>query len=181
LLLAYAHRDSYFSNKASELPTRLRSDMLSADGFYQATKRLEFYGHTALKLSGDGNTSLSYAENLTVLFQARAQYRLSRWVDVAGEGRYLYQPSSGSQKRWFGTEVGFWAMPDLRVGVGYNFSRAQEVYGFSNNSVFNRNGFYFVISSKLSRLFNLFGTSDKGLQEEAPAANPSDPIARKKK
>lgn len=182
LLFSYTHRDSYFSNGVANLPTRLRSDMLSADGFYQATKRLELYGHTAVKLSGDGNTNLPFAENLTYLLQARAQYLLSGWVDIAAEGRYLYQPSSGSRRNWYGAETGFWVLPDLRVGVGYNFSKSQEVYGFNNNSIYNRNGFYFVVSSKLSRLFNLFGTSDKGLKEEPPAdeENPKN-VARKKK
>lgn len=183
LLFSYTHRDSYFSNAADLSPTRLRSDTLSADGFYQATSRLELYGHTALKLSGDGNTSLPYADNLTYLVQARAQYSLTRWLDVAGEGRYLYQPSSGSQRRWLGAEAGFWVLPDLRVGGGYNFSKSEEVYGFNNNSVYNRNGFYFVVSSKLSRLFNLFGTSEQGLKEEPQEEK--DPtrknIARQKK
>lgn len=181
LLLSYTRRDSYFSNGADFLPTRLRSDVLSADGFYQATGRLELYGRTALKLNGDGNSSLLYTSNLTMLFQSRAQYRLSRRVDIAAEGRYLYQPSSGSQQRWLGAEAGFWVMPDLRLGVGYNFSKAQEIYGFNNNSIYNRNGFYFVISSKLSRLFNLFGTSDKGLNEEPVLPNNGDPVARQKK
>lgn len=182
LLFSYAHKDSFFSsNKAGDLPTRLRSDVLSADGFYQATKRLELYSRAALKLSGDGNVNLPYAANLTLLFQGRAQYRLSRWVDIAAEGRYLYQPSSGSQKRWFGTEMGFWILPDLRVGGGYNFSKSQEIYGFTNNNVYNRNGFYFVISSKFSRLFNLFGTSDKGLKEEPAVPANDDPVTRQKK
>lgn len=172
LLFSYAHRDSYFSNSAKDLPTRLRSDVLSADGFYQASRRLELYGRFALKLSGDGNTSLPYAGNLTLMFQSRAQYRLSSRVDIAAEGRYLYQPSSGSQKRWMGAELGFWVLPDLRVGGGYNFSKAQETYGFASNSVYNKNGFYFVISSKLSRLFNLFGTSKEGLESSEKADLP---------
>jgi hypothetical protein len=118
-----------------------------------------------------------------LLFQARAQYRLAARIDIAGEGRYLYQPSSGSQRRWFGAELGFWVLPDLRVGGGYNFSRAQEVSGFTSNSIYNRNGFYFVISSKLSRLFNLFGTSKEGLEssETVVEDQPGRRIARQKK
>jgi hypothetical protein len=91
---------------------------------------------------------------------------VSRYFDVAGEARYLYQPTTGSQKRWLGVEGGFWATPDLRIGGGYNFSNTQEPFGFNNNNLFNKNGFYFVVSAKMSRIFNLFGTSKKGLDAE---------------
>lgn len=164
LLFSYTHQDSFFTNGADKLPTSLKADVLSMDGFHQTTKRLELYGRFALKFSGDGNTNLTYADNLTYLAQGRAQYQLTRYFDVAGEGRFLYQPSTGSSKKWFGVEGGYWVLPDLRVGVGYNFSRAQEPFGFnSNNNLYNKNGFYFVLSSKLSRLFNLFGTAKEGL------------------
>ena len=165
LLFGYTRRTSFFSGtKAGELPTSLKSDVLSVDGFHQTTQRLELYGRFALKLSGDGNSALLYASNLTYLMQGRAQYQLSRLFDVAVEDRYLYQPSSGSRKNWLGAEIGFWATPDLRIGGGYNFSRSQEPIGFNNNSVFNKSGFYFVVSSKISKLFNLFGTEKDGLK-----------------
>ena len=52
-------------------------------------------------------------------------------------------------------------MPDLRLGVGYNFNTGKEPAG-SNLSP-TRRGFYFTISSKLSNLFDLFGTAQNGL------------------
>lgn len=165
LLLSYQRRDSFFSD-GKNLPNVIKSDVISADGFHQTTKRLELYGRFALKFSGDGNSSLSYGSNLTYLIQGRAQYLLSRDFDVAVENRFMYQPSSGSQKNWLGAEIGYWATSDLRFGVGYNFSRSQEPFGFNNNNVLNKNGFYFTISSKMSKLFNLFGTSKKGLVSE---------------
>lgn len=168
LLFGYTHRSSFFTtNKANENPTQIKADVLSVDGFYQPTNKLELYGRFALKFSGDGNTALPYADNMTMLMQTRAQYRISRLFDIAAENRFLYQPSSGSQKNWFGTELGFWATPDLRFGGGYNFSRLQEPLGFNSNSIYNKNGFYFVISSKISRLFDLFGTKKDGLQDSA--------------
>jgi uncharacterized repeat protein (TIGR01451 family) len=96
LLFSYQHRNSFFSNSNDEdnLPTKLRSDIISVDGFHQTTRRLELYGRFGLKFSADGNTDLPYASNLTYLMQGRANYRISRWFDLAGEGRYLYQPSS---------------------------------------------------------------------------------------
>jgi hypothetical protein len=55
-------------------------------------------------------------------------------------------------------------MPDLRAGLGYNFTRAAEPGGSS--MIPKRRGFYFTISSKLSRLFDLFGTAKAGLEEQ---------------
>ncbi len=164
LLFAYTHQNSYFSSGTTAVPTQLKTDVVSADGFHQTTKRLELYGRFALKFSGDANTNLKYSNNLTYLTQGRAQYQLTRYFDVAGEARYLFQPTTGSQKRWLGVEAGFWATPDLRIGGGYNFSKAQEPFGFNNNNLFNKNGFYFVVSAKMSRIFNLFGTKKEGLQ-----------------
>ena len=98
--------------------------------------------------------------------QARAQYRLGRYFDVAAETRYMMQPASGTRSNSTGAEVGFWATPDLRFGGGYNFSSSYDAPGsrLLNNS---RRGFYFTISSKLFNLFDLFGTANDGLQ--APA------------
>ena len=164
-LFSYQRQNSFYSDNTSDkLPNIVKSDIISADGFYQPARRLELYGRFALKFSGDGNSEMPYANNMTYLLQGRAQYRLSRYFDLAAENRYLYQPSSGSQKNWFGTEIGYWATPDLRLGAGYNFSRSQEPFGFNNNNIYNKNGVYFVISTKISRLFNLFGTKKDGLQ-----------------
>ena len=164
LLLGYRHRKSFFSNGDGNAPNKLQSDVLSIDGFHQTTRRLELYGRFALKFGADGNSTNLDAGTLTYLMQGRAQYRLSRWLDIASEGRYWYQPTTGSKNSWFGLEAGFWATPDVRLGAGYNFSRSKEVYGFNDNKVFDRKGYYFVISTKVSRLFNLFGTSKKKLK-----------------
>jgi hypothetical protein len=62
-------------------------------------------------------------------------------------------------------------MPDLRLGLGYNFTKAGEP-GL-DRAIPTRSGFYFTISSKLSNLFDLFGTSKNGLaatSNEQPAA-----------
>ena len=84
--------------------------------------------------------------------------------------RRLTQPSSGTSRSVYGSEVGFWALPDLRVGLGYNFSAKREPAGFSPLPA--KSGFYFTLTSKLSSLFDLFGTSHDGLvgagKEEQP-------------
>jgi hypothetical protein len=148
--------------KQSDL--RDKSDTLSTDGLYQVNRNLELYGRFALRFNGNGNNTTAYASALTYQAQMRAQQRLSNRFDVAAEGRWLAQPSSNTFRRSFGAEAGFWVMPDLRLGGGYNFTQASQFNSLlpDNNRQF-KGGFYFTVSTKLSNVFNLFGTSNKGL------------------
>ena len=150
-------------NQASPLraPLRDRLDTAAADGYYQATKRLELYGRFALRFAANGQPALPFVSTLTYLTQVRSQYRLTTRVDWAAEMRSIIQPSSHTRHSVYGTELGLWVMPDLRVGLGYNFMAAGEPTG--SNLIPRRSGFYFTISSKLSSLFDLFGTSKEGL------------------
>lgn len=154
ILFSYNYRNSFLNGRAGESPTKLRADILSADGFYQFNPRLEFYVRTAAKISGDGNQALPFAITSTYLLQTRAQYRLSNSFDVAAEMRSLFQPSANSMRQNYGIETGYWINSDLRFAVGYNFRKMSEP-NFVNNG---KGGFYFTITSKISNLFNLFGT-----------------------
>jgi hypothetical protein len=58
----------------------------------------------------------------------------------------------------------------MRVGVGYNFTAAKEPTG--SPLLPTHSGFYFVVSSKLSNLFDLFGTSKAGL--DSSNSGPTD-------
>jgi uncharacterized repeat protein (TIGR01451 family) len=163
LLFSYTRRDLTQDNGAGAGETRDRSDTLSSDGYYQATRNVELYGRFALKFGDTGSAGLARVSTLTYMAQGRAVYRLGRYVDVAGEGRWLAQPASSTARASFGTELGFWVMPDLRLGGGYNWAGASEPgVGLGPE----RRGFYFTISSKLSNLFDLFGTSRSGLGGE---------------
>jgi hypothetical protein len=166
LLFSYTHRSlSQDGPDGLTAQTRDRFDSLAADGYFQATKDLELYGRVAVRLSANGQADLPYVSTITYLTQGRAQYRLSRRFDWAIETRLLFQPSSATWRSSYGTELGYWAIPDLRLGLGYNFTRAGEPGGVS--ILATRRGFYFTISSKLSNLFDLFGTSQNGLTGQA--------------
>jgi trimeric autotransporter adhesin len=172
LLFSFTHRSRIQDAAAgSSVATSDRLDSLSTDGYFQATDRLELYGRLALRLGANGQADLPFVSTFTYLTQGRAQYRLTRRFDWAVEMRRLTQPSSGTSRSVYGSEVGFWAMPDLRVGVGYNFSAKREPAGFS--PLPSKSGFYFTLTSKLSSLFDLFGTSNNGLvgagKEEQPS------------
>ncbi|HEX8293228.1 MAG TPA: SdrD B-like domain-containing protein, partial [Pyrinomonadaceae bacterium] len=164
LLFSYTRRDLSQQNGAGSGETRDRSDTLSTDGYYQASRNVELYGRFALKFGDTSSMGLARVSTLTYMTQARAVYRLGRYVDVAGEGRWLAQPVSSTARASFGSELGFWVMPDLRLGGGYNWTGAAEPGGFGLSPA--RRGFYFTISSKLSNLFDLFGTSKAGLAGE---------------
>jgi uncharacterized repeat protein (TIGR01451 family) len=161
LLFSFNHRSLEQAIVAGAPSTRDRLNTTAADGYFQATKRLELYGRFALRLAANGQQDLPFVSTLTYLTQARAQYRLTTRFDWAAEARLMWQPSSATQRTIYGTELGFWAMPDLRLGLGYNFNGANQPAGVS--PIPNRRGFYFAISSKLSNLFDLFGTSRDGL------------------
>ena len=157
LLFSFNHRAISQSGTTGLAASRDRLDTIATDGYYQATNRLELYGRFALRFAANGEPALPFVSTLTYLAQARAQYRLTSRVDWAGETRLILQPSSRTSRSVYGTELGFWVMPDLRLGLGYNFTRAGEP-GL-DNSMPRKQGFYFTISSKLSSLFDLFGTS----------------------
>jgi len=161
LLFSYTHRSLMQSAVNGSTPTRDRSDSLSTDGYYQFTKRLELYGRVALRFNANGQSQLPFVSTLTFLTQARAQYLVTSRLDWAVETRMLFQPSSRTTRTTYATEAGFWVLPDVRLGVGYNFTAAKEPAGAQ--VLPTRRGFYFTISSKLSNLFDLFGTSKAGL------------------
>lgn len=165
LLFSFNHRALQQTTLPGLAPTRDYTDTLSSDGYYQVTRNLELFGRLALHFNGNGQPHLPYVSTLTYLTQERAQYRLTERFDWAGEMRLLYQPSSGTQRSVFGTELGVWVLPDLRFGVGYNFTASGEPT--TGNLLPKRSGFYFNISSKLSSLFDLFGTSRQGLAVSA--------------
>lgn len=172
LLFSYTHRSLLQDGLDGLGPTRDRSDTLAADGYVQATRALELYGRFALRLNANGQSDLAYASTLTYLTQARAQYRLMRRLDWAIEARYLMQPSSRTMRSVYATELGFWALPDLRLGGGYNFTVAGEPEG--SRLLPTRRGFYFTVTSKLSNLFDLFGASRATPQTTGEPAQPAE-------
>jgi hypothetical protein len=164
VLFSYTHR-SLIQDSTSTTPTRDRFDSLSVDGYNQLTKRLEIYGRFALRLSANGQPQIPFVSTLSLLAQARTQYLVTRRLDWAIETRLLFQPSSSTMRSVYATEAGFWVLPDMRLGVGYNFTTAKEPAG--SQVLPTRSGFYFTVSSKLSNLFDLFGTAKAGLAKES--------------
>lgn len=152
--------------------TRDRLESLSTDAFYQLTPRLELSGRLAARLNRSGQDNIPDVSTLTYLTQGRMQYRFAKRYDFAAELRGLIQPNSGTAKKSYGAELGYWPLPDLRLGLGYTFTSAIEPQGNVAGGI--RRGFYFNISTKLSKLFDLFGTADKSVQTTSDANGQSD-------
>ncbi len=174
LLLSYTRRDLSQEGIDGRGQTRDRSDLLSSDAYYQATRNVELYGRLAFKFGDTMSPELARVSSFTYLTQGRVVYRVGPYVDFAGEMRWLAQPSTRTARASAGTELGFWVLPDLRLGGGYNWTGAGEPT--AGSLVAGRRGFYFTISSKLSNLFDLFGTSRAG----ATSAEGTDDDARGK-
>lgn len=133
----------------------------SSDGYYRLYEKLEFFGRAAYRHVNSSGPSLNSLSTDTYLFQGRLQDRFARYFDAALETRYLGQVGT-SGRMAYGIELGVWAIQDLRFGIGYNASDLSARYGYTGPT---RRGAYFTITTKLSNLFNLFGTSPDQLQK----------------
>lgn len=131
-----------------------RLNRLSADGYLQVTSKLELYSRAAwLRTGVPGQASTA----TTLLAQQRGQWRVGRRVDLAGEVRWANELSASGSARWIGAgEVGFWVIPDLRLGVGYTTQPWSEA-GQSLPIRPGNGGWYFALSSPFSRMFDLLG------------------------
>lgn len=168
-LFSYNHRETsqnasvYQGTKQAVL--RDRYDTLSSDGLYQVSKNTEVSGRFSVRFNGNGNQTSIDTSSLTYLGQFRVERRIGDAFDIAGEGRILMQPSSKTLRQSFGAENGYWLTPDLRFGSGYNFTRsdAANSSNYPESKQF-KSGAYLTITSKISNLFNLFGTSKSDFQ-----------------
>ncbi|MEQ1642210.1 MAG: hypothetical protein ABL959_02045 [Pyrinomonadaceae bacterium] len=161
-------------NGIRQAATHDRADTLSSDGLFRISGNTEVYGRFALRFNGNGDKTNIYASSLTYSGQFRLQQRINDYLDLAAETRWLFQPASDTRRTSMGAEVGYWLLSDLRFGFGYNFTGVREQSGLLLPGQ-SRRGCYFVISSKLSNLFDLFGTSIKEPSEVKPADKKPDP------
>ncbi len=177
LLFSYTRRSIVQAGDKQLSANKDRTDTLSTDGLYQATNSLELYGRFALKFGDNSRPDLARTSTLTYLFQGRAQQKLGRYLDAAIEQRWLAQPASGTRRSSTGAELGFWVLPELRLAAGYNITGSRET---GNDSVSgNQRGFYFTVSSKLSRFFDLFGSSNNASRKNSQPDSPDEEGTRK--
>ncbi|HEY7290045.1 MAG TPA: DUF11 domain-containing protein [Vicinamibacterales bacterium] len=126
---------------------------LSTDGYVRPLRRLELYG----KLGWEQDQPTIGDVVNTFLGQGRLQFTISRWIDAAFEERVIWQRSTDSDRSSAGTEIGFWPIADLRLALGYHFQDTRDPYGRDLQG--SARGIYGTVSTKLSRLFNLMGST----------------------
>ncbi len=139
-----------------------RATLVSAEGIYAPNWRWEFYGKYAMRWT-DTSLSGGFSNNSRIsLAQARALYRFDYRWDVAGEARWLNQPTANFSEWGWAGELGYYLNPDLRAYLGYSFGSAddRDFGGFRSDG-----GVYGGVNLKVNRLFNGFGI-------QAPVAKP---------
>ncbi|MFN7928221.1 MAG: hypothetical protein U0Y68_09770 [Blastocatellia bacterium] len=177
LLFSYDQRA--FAQHSPTLVTanRNRVDALSSDGLWQVNRRLLLAARVALKYSQNGTPEYPLVSAFTLLSQGRMEYRFNAAWDSALEVRSVWQFASQTRRTSLGAELGYWVSPELRMGLGYNFTAAKEpgaqLYSALPNA--SRRGLYFLLSAKLANRFNLLTqpTTDTTATTESSVTSPS--------
>jgi uncharacterized repeat protein (TIGR01451 family) len=154
LLFTWERNDRRQSGAGDLDRVRTRTDTLSTDGVIDLTPTLRFFGKVALSFVSDGPADLPTVSTTVSLGQTRLEYRFARRWDVAGEIRDLRLWQDDLHRDSLGTELGFWATQDLRLGFGYGYTASQPIEGHESAV---RDGFYLNLTTKVHRILQLFG------------------------
>ncbi|MEC4864547.1 MAG: TonB-dependent receptor, partial [Jaaginema sp. PMC 1078.18] len=173
LRMGLAYRDPYddrfnglfsyeYRRNPSTIPDTLLFDsgvgstdhVLSAEGIYAPNWQWEFYSKFAMRSSTTYLSSNFSNSSLVYLGQLRGTYRFAYQWDVALEGRTIGQPSANFTEWGWAAELGYYIMPDLRIGLGYSFGSVddRDFSGYRSSD-----GIYFGVTYKINELFGGFG------------------------
>ncbi len=134
-------------------------NLFSAEAIYAPDWRWEFYGKLAMRNTESYLTNDLINSNNIVLGQLRTSYHLNDRWDVVGAIRWINQSVTGFNELGYALEAGYYMTPNLRLGLGYSFGKANDPDAGDRS----RGGLYFGIQFKLNELFDGFG-----LQKTAP-------------
>ena len=139
-----------------------REQIFAAEGIYAPQWQWEFYGKLARRDSASFLAGDYTGRSRIDLAQARATYRFRSNLELVGDARWIGQPSAGYSSRGFVLETGFYATPDLRLGVGYSFGRVGD-RDFSGPR--SSGGFFLGMTAKVNQLFGGFGLEKNALAD----------------
>jgi hypothetical protein len=129
--------------------------LLAAEVLYAPDWRWELYGKLGLRYSSTSLSEDLLGTSMVSLAQMRATYRLGYRWDIAGELRYIGQPTANYNEFGVVAEVGYYLNPNLRLSAGYVFGNIsdQDLGGSRSAS-----GPYVGLTIKLdNNLFKGFG------------------------
>jgi len=152
-LFSYEHGLTNATPLLPNVQNDRRTDRLSADGLWQLTRTTDFYMRIGAALIPDSNGGRRSA----ALMQARIQQALTRRFDVALESRAIRESLAEPFRSVTAGEAGIWLSRDFRVGLGYS-NRGYSNPGSLLNATASRGGYYMVLSSRLSAIFDLMGS-----------------------
>ena len=150
----------------------------SLEGIVAPSWQWELYGKYAFRLSETTAAQDFSTTNFINLGQFRATYRFAYRWDVTGEFRLISQSEADYFETGAALELGYYLTPELRLGLGYSFGRANDD-SFGGNGSRTANGPFFGVSFKVNELFDGFGRQpvsppqqEESLIETAAAESP---------
>ncbi|WP_199194199.1 hypothetical protein [Pleurocapsa sp. CCALA 161] len=149
--------------------TGSQEHLFGIEAIYAPNWRWEFYGKYAFRNSKTFLADDFVGSSNISLGQLRATYRLNYHIDLAVEGRTIWQPSAGYTESGFVLEAGYYLTPELRISTGYVFGSADDEDFTGTRSA---GGAYVGVTMKLNSLLDGFG------QHQPPS--PPEVIPKKK-
>lgn len=160
-----------------------REQLFAAEGIYAPEWQWEFYGKLARRDAVSLLASDYSASSRIDLAQARVTYRFRENMDAVGDLRWIGEKEAGYSSRGMVMEIGYYATPDLRLGLGYSFGRVGD-RDFTGSS--SSGGVFLRLTAKLNQVGGGFGIqrnalADAGAQvpsyKPAQASNADAPLS----
>ena len=162
--------------------TGSREELFAAEGIYAPEWQWEFYGKLARRDAVSFLASDYSGSSRIDLAQARVTYRFRSNMDAVGDLRWIGEHEAGYSSRGIVAEVGYYATPDLRLGLGYSFGRVGD-RDFTGS--LSSGGLFLRLTAKLNQIGGGFGIQRGALDDAgapiaaykpAPTGNASAPL-----
>ncbi len=163
--------------------TGSREQLFAAEGIYAPEWQWEFYGKLARRDSQSFLASDYSAGSRIDLAQTRVTYRFRENMDAVCDLRWIGERDAGYSSRGVVLEAGYYATPDLRLGLGYSFGRVGD-RDFTGS--LSSGGLFLRLTAKLNQIGGGFGIERNALADTgapvpagmkpAPAGNADAPL-----
>ena len=164
--------------------TGSREQLFAAEGIYAPEWQWEFYGKLARRDSASFLASDYSAASRIDLAQTRVTYRFRENMDFVTDLRWIGEPEAGYSSHGLVLETGYYATPDLRLGLGYSFGHVGD-RDFTGS--LSSGGLFLRLTAKLNQIGGGFGTERNALSDTgapvpagykpAPSGNASAPLS----